>query len=92
MADRCRVGPRETVVQHDRHVLCVAARTVAGSSRPNTSAGILSLYGEEEQMATGSGNYVGIDASKDSLDVAVLGEKQTWQVENTCKGIDELMQ
>ena len=43
-------------------------------------------------MATSSGNYVGIDASKDSLDVAVLGEKQTWQVENTCKGIDELMQ
>jgi hypothetical protein len=52
MADRCRVGPAETVVQHDRHVHTSSARTVEWSSRPNTSAGILSLYGEEEQMAT----------------------------------------
>jgi transposase len=41
-------------------------------------------------MATSS--YVGIDVSRDRLDVAVLGEKQAWQVENTCKGIDELVQ
>lgn len=41
-------------------------------------------------MATSS--YVGIDVSKDRLDVAVLGEKQAWQVENRCKGIDELVQ
>jgi len=40
-------------------------------------------------MATSS--YVGIDVSKDRLDIAVLGEKQVWQVENTCKGIDELV-
>jgi transposase len=41
-------------------------------------------------MATSS--YVGIDVSKDRLDIAVLGEKQGWQVENTCQGIDELVQ
>jgi transposase len=41
-------------------------------------------------MATSS--YVGIDVSKDKLDVGVLGEKQTRQVDNTCKGIDELVQ
>jgi len=41
-------------------------------------------------MATSS--YVGIDVSKDRLDIAVLGEKQAWQVENTCKGIDGLVQ
>ena len=35
---------------------------------------------------------VGIDVSKDKLDVGVLGEKQTWQVDNTCTGIDELVQ
>jgi transposase len=40
-------------------------------------------------MATSS--YVGIDVSKDRLDIAVLGEKQAWQVENNCKGIDELV-
>src|SRR6266540_7342472 len=43
-------------------------------------------------MATSSKVYVGIDVSKDRLDIAVLGEKQTRQVENTCKGIDELVQ
>ena len=36
--------------------------------------------------------YVGIDVSKDRLDIAVLGEKQAWQVENSCKGMDELVQ
>ncbi len=36
-------------------------------------------------MATSS--YVGIDVSKDKLDVAVLGEKQTWQVNNVGDGI-----
>uniref|UniRef100_A0A832H5R2 IS110 family transposase n=1 Tax=Oscillatoriales cyanobacterium SpSt-402 TaxID=2282168 RepID=A0A832H5R2_9CYAN len=40
-------------------------------------------------MATSS--YVGIDVSKARLDVAVLGAKQAWQVENSCKGIDELV-
>jgi transposase len=43
-------------------------------------------------MATSTGIYVGIDVSKDRLDVAVLEEKQAWQVENTCQGIDELVQ
>jgi transposase len=41
-------------------------------------------------MATSS--YVGIDVSKVRLDIAVLGEKQSWQVENSCKGIGELVQ
>jgi transposase len=35
---------------------------------------------------------VGIDVSKDRLDVAVLGEKQAWQVENTKEGIEKLVQ
>ena len=43
-------------------------------------------------MTTSSGTYVGIDVSKDRLDIAVLGEKQAWQVENTTKGINELLQ
>jgi transposase len=41
-------------------------------------------------MATS--RYVGIDVSKAKLDVAVLGEKQTWQVENTKEGIQKLVQ
>lgn len=41
-------------------------------------------------MATSS--YVGIDVSKDNLDVAMLGEKQAWQVENTKEGIPKLVQ
>jgi transposase len=61
-----------------------------GPRRPNTSAGILSLYGEEEQMATRSGTYVGIDVSKDRLDVAMLGERQARQVDNTSQGIAQL--
>ena len=41
-------------------------------------------------MATSS--YAGIDVSKDRLDVAVLGEERGWQVENTQKGVAELVQ
>src|SRR5215207_4275672 len=41
-------------------------------------------------MATS--NYVGIDVSKDRLDVAVLGEKQEKQVNNTLEGIPQLVQ
>jgi len=41
-------------------------------------------------MATSS--YVGIDVSKDRLDVAMLGEERVWQVNNTPEGIDELVQ
>jgi transposase len=40
-------------------------------------------------MATSS--YVGIDVSKDWLDVAMLGEKRTWQVDNTKDGIQKLV-
>lgn len=43
-------------------------------------------------MATSSAAYVGIDVSKDRLDVAVLGERQEKQVSNTQKGIAELVQ
>ena len=42
-------------------------------------------------MATSSGTYVGIDVSKDRLDVAVLGEKQEKQVSNTKDGIAQLV-
>jgi transposase len=41
-------------------------------------------------MATSS--YVGIDVSKDRLDVAVLGEERGWQVDNTKAGIAKLVQ
>jgi hypothetical protein len=41
MADRYRVGPSETVVQHDRHVhpSLASLRQLKGRSRPYTSAG-----------------------------------------------------
>jgi transposase len=42
-------------------------------------------------MATSSEIYTGIDVSKDRLDVAVLGEKQVWQMENTKVGIQKLV-
>jgi transposase len=42
-------------------------------------------------MTTSSETYVGIDVSKDRLDVAVLGEKQPWQVDNASDGIDCLV-
>ena len=41
-------------------------------------------------MATSS--YVGIDVSKDRLDVAVLGARQETQVDNTQAGIEKLVQ
>ena len=41
-------------------------------------------------MTTSS--YVGIDVSKDRLDVAVLGEEHEWQVNNTQTGIANLVQ
>lgn len=43
-------------------------------------------------MATSSESYVGIDVSKDRLDVAVLGERQEKQVDNTREGIAHLVQ
>ena len=61
-----------------------------GPKRPSTSAGILSLYREEKQMATSSRTYVGIDVSKDRLDMATLGKKQAQQVRNTKDGIAQL--
>jgi transposase len=41
-------------------------------------------------MATSS--YVGIDVSKDRLDMAVLGEERGWQVNNSQAGIAKLVQ
>ena len=43
-------------------------------------------------MATSSGSYVGIDVSKDRLDVALLGQKQEQQFSNTKDGIAQLVQ
>ena len=43
-------------------------------------------------MATSSEKYVGIDVSKDRLDVAVLGEERVWQVDNTSSGIAQLVE
>ena len=42
-------------------------------------------------MATSSGIYVGIDVSKDKLDVAVLGKNLDYQVSNLEKGITKLV-
>ena len=42
-------------------------------------------------MTTSSGKYVGIDVSKDCLDVAILGKNQTKQFTNTKNGIAELL-
>jgi transposase len=58
--------------------------------RSNTSAGTSPLYGEEERMTTS--NYVGIDVSKDRLDVAVLGERREKQINNTKDGIAKVVQ
>lgn len=43
-------------------------------------------------MATSNGMYVGIDVSKDRLDVAVLGEKQEKPVDTTLERVNELVQ
>jgi transposase len=45
------------------------------------------LYGQESQMTTITESYVGIDISKDKLDVAVVGNKEVVQVSNTKRGI-----
>jgi len=83
----------ETVVQQDRHVHSSGEpEQLKGHARPNTSVGSTPLYGLEEQMTTSSGNYVGVDVSKDRLDVAVLGQKQEWQVDNTITGIAKLVE
>ena len=42
-------------------------------------------------MATSSAAYVGMDVSRDRLDVAVLGERQEKQVCNSQSGIKELV-
>lgn len=42
-------------------------------------------------MTTNRGKFVGIDVSKDKLDVAVLGEELTRQADNTEAGIAELV-
>ena len=41
-------------------------------------------------MTTSSGKFVGIDVSKDKLDVAVLGQTKVSQVNNDEKGITKL--
>jgi transposase len=43
-------------------------------------------------MATSNEKCVGIDVSKGKLDIALLVEKQTWQVSNTKDGIAQLVQ
>ena len=43
-------------------------------------------------MATSSEQYVGIDVSKDKLDVAVLGDEQEYQVDNNEAGIAVLVE
>lgn len=82
----------ETVVQQDRHVHSSGElEQLKGRQRPNTSVSSTPLYGLEEQMATSSGKFVGIDVSKNRLDVAVMGEAQTSQVTNNEEGIAKLV-
>jgi len=45
------------------------------------------LYGQESQMTTSIESYIGIDVSKDKLDVAVVGHKEVAQVSNRKKDI-----
>src|SRR4029434_2104020 len=90
MADRCRVGPQRPSCSRIA-MSCVQPEQLNDRLRSNTSAGILSLYGEEDEMATSSKTYVGIDVSKDRLDVAVLGGR-VWQVNNTCAWITQVAQ
>ena len=42
-------------------------------------------------MATSNEKYVGIDVSKDKLDIAVRGDKQAWRVDNVREGIAGLV-
>jgi transposase len=56
-----------------------------------SSAGTFVLYGQERPMTIVSQIYVGIDVSKDRLDVAVLGKKPIVQFANTRKGIAKLV-
>ena len=82
----------KTVVQQDRHVLSSdEPEQLKGRQRPNTSVGSTPLYGLEKQMTTSSGKFVGIDVSKDKLDVMVLGEAKASQVSNDGKGIANLI-
>ena len=80
-------------MQQDRHVHSSGEpEQLRGRERPNTSVGSTPLYGLETGMTTSTGKFAGIDVSKDKLDVAVLGEKQAWQVDNTEVGILELVE
>jgi transposase len=90
-ADRLSAGPSETVVQHGSPCLGAAARTVDGSGRPNTSAGLDVLYGLEDAMTMISEQYVGIDVSKDKLEVAVWDEKGSQEMTNNRRGIAMLV-
>src|SRR5215217_8044121 len=92
---RGQVGPQRpscsriamSCVQQPEQLKGLEDRTPPSGSSAGT--GTVSLYREEKQMTTSS--YVGIDVSKDKLDIARLGEKQTWQVSNTNDGIEQLV-
>jgi transposase len=49
------------------------------------------LYGQEAEMAITLEVYVGIDVSKDKLDVAIWGEKNCLEVGNSKRGIAKLV-
>jgi hypothetical protein len=75
MADPCRVGPAETVVQQVAMSWVQEPEYLSGledrTSPSGSSAGISPLYGEEERMPTSSERCVGFDVLEDRLDVAV---------------------
>src|SRR6185503_8405587 len=74
-----------------RRVPCGAARTVGRSRRPFTSAGLRLLYGQENEMTITLEVYMGIDVSKDKLDVAIWGEKGGSEYSNNKSGIAKLV-
>ena len=92
MADRSSGGPRDRRAARSPCPYVRRARTVARSKRSNTSVGSPLLYKMEAGMTTSSRKFVGIDVSKEKLDIAVLGEKKASQVGNDEKGIAELIE
>jgi hypothetical protein len=76
MADRLSGGQQRLSCSKDRHVLSPLAslRQLRGLQvRMLRVARAFSLYKEGSLMTTTTSVYVGVDVSKDILDVAVLG-------------------
>src|SRR5688572_8842418 len=91
IADRPSAGPAKTVVQPGS--LC--PRFTSPNSwwvfKDRILARAASLYKMEDVMTNVKDHFVGIDVSKDKLDVAMYGEKSSREVANSKKGIAKLV-